>query len=105
MVTNIGIGVVGVLWLLSWALLLQPFITGKTGLETLDALDAFMIRQGILLCLFIFAIHPNILTGLVGILALLPKATLRRSMLLLCFSILGLAAAPYVDMLSQFQIH
>ena len=51
------IWVVGFLWLISWALLLKPFVAKKTGLETLDALDLFVVRQGILLCLLVFALY------------------------------------------------
>ena len=52
----------GILWVLSFALLLRPFVAQKTGLETLDALDTFLRRQAILLCL-LFAgklLHPQI---------------------------------------------
>ena len=52
----IAVIIVGILWLSSWVLLLKPFIAHKTGLETLDALDAFMIRQGLLLCLLILVL-------------------------------------------------
>lgn len=41
----------GILWALSFALLLKPFMAQKIGLETLDALDTFFVRQAILLCL------------------------------------------------------
>src|SRR3989338_1676481 len=93
---------VGILWLGSWVILLKPFVRHQTGLETLDALDAFMIRQGLLLCLFIFALFPSVPTGFVGLLALLPKATLKRSLILICFSILALAISPYCETLNAW---
>lgn len=46
----------GILWVLSFVLLLKPFVAQKTGLETLDALDAFFVRQAILLCLLFIAL-------------------------------------------------
>lgn len=39
----------GILWALSFVLLLKPFMAQKIGLETLDALDIFLKRQAILL--------------------------------------------------------
>lgn len=49
-----GLGII--LWGLSFILLLKPFIAKKTGLETLDALDIFLKRQAILLCLLFIAL-------------------------------------------------
>jgi hypothetical protein len=47
---------IGILWAISFGLLLRPFIAQKAGLETLDALDVFFVRQTILLCLLFIAL-------------------------------------------------
>lgn len=74
---------VGLLWILSFGSLLKPFIDKKTGLETLDALDLFAVRQSILLCLLVFALFPSALTGLFAFIALAPRPTLRRGLILI----------------------
>ncbi|MEI6806071.1 MAG: hypothetical protein WCK49_06145 [Myxococcaceae bacterium] len=83
------IWVVGVLWALSFVSLLKPFIDKKTGLETLDALDIFAVRQSILLCLLVFALYPTWPTGLMAFISLAPKATFRRGLILGCLSVLS----------------
>ena len=84
-----------VLWLISLALLLKPFITKKKGLETLDALDIFTTRQGILLCLLVFACYPCSITGFVAFLAILPKPTFTRNLILACLSVVGLEISRF----------
>ena len=84
------IWIVGLFWVVSLVLLLRPFVAKKTGLETLDALDIFAIRQGILLCWLIFALYPVWATGAVAMVALLPKATFKRSLILVCLSTVGM---------------
>lgn len=90
------IWVVGLFWVVSLVLLLLPFVAKKTGLETLDALDIFAIRQGILLCWLIFSLYPVWLTGFVALVALLPRATFKRSLILVCLSIVGMALSFYI---------
>ena len=80
------VAVLCILWLISLALLLKPFITKKKGLETLDALDFFTMRQGILLCLLIFACYPCFITGFIAFLAILPKPTFTRNLILACLA-------------------
>ena len=50
------IWVPGILWVLSFILLLRPFVAQKTGLETLNALETFFVRQAILLGLLFIAL-------------------------------------------------
>lgn len=82
----------GLFWVISFVLLLRPFVSQKTGLETLDALDIFAIRQGILLCWLIFALYPAWVTGFVALVVPLPGATFKRSLILVCLSIVGTAS-------------
>ncbi len=54
---------IGILWVISFGLLLRPFVAQKAGLETLDALDVFFVRQVILLCLLFVVLFVPTLVG------------------------------------------
>lgn len=77
---------VGLMWALSMALLLKPFIQKKQNLETLDALDQFVLRQGILLCSLMLALYPSWFTAVMTLASLAPKMTLGKNLILLCLS-------------------
>ncbi len=96
---------ISLLWMISLGLLLRPFVAKQTGLETPDALDIFTVRQGILLAWLIFALYPVWFTGLIALMATLPKASLKRSLILVSMSVLALAVSPVCEKLLRSQIH
>ncbi|MES2504633.1 MAG: hypothetical protein V4534_07135 [Myxococcota bacterium] len=83
---------VAALYVSAFALMLIPFITQKTGFETLDALEFCEAHLGIILSLFIFSMRPSWPTALIALLAIgvralprqKPGQMLKKSLVLLC---------------------